>query len=84
MAGPSVTVGPVTDPDHQRGMVNVVQQGRHLRLQRQLMRRVEAAGRQWQESYPPTDRERQFMGLAGAKDVFTVVPEANWSLPIRG
>ena len=62
---------------------------RHLRLQRQLTRRVEeAAGRQWQESYPPTDRERQrqqFMGLAGAKDVFTVVPEdTNWSLPIRG
>ena len=62
---------------------------RHLRLQRQLTKRVEeAAGRQWHERYPAADREKlrqQSMELPGAKDVFTVIPEdTNWGLPIRG
>ena len=62
---------------------------RHLRLQRRLTKRVEeAAGRQWHEDYPSTERERQrrqLMEQPGAKDVFTVIPEdATWSLPIRG
>ena len=59
---------------------------RHLRLQRRLTKRVEeAAGRQWHEDYPSTERERQrrqLMEQPGAKDVFTVIPEdATWSLP---
>ena len=41
-----------------------------------MTRKVEeAAGRQWHERYPATDREKQrqqFMELPGAKDVFTV------------